>query len=183
MEANVFSQFAKQNPERKFFRIGDQGLPIKGFPIATLEEINKRFAPKQRDLLGHLHQIVQTTTFQGITKERLKSIKNDLRLSLMRIEKICEEMLQEIQRAKEQKDLSVFPTGKMMALELRFEEEHAYPCLFESVGYAFTERNRLERNLAALTIELEFEKWRHFLTATRFYLEESLSSSAEESRA
>lgn len=167
MEADVFSKFAKKHRDRKFFRIGTQGLPMKGIPAVTLEEIAAQFAIESRDLLGDIHQIVQTFQFQNLGKDKIDTLKKELLESVKRCEELCLKMIEEVQSLK---NVSIFPTGKMIALEMAFEEENAHPCLFESVGFAFTQRNKKEKNLPALTLELELDKWKHLLSVSRFYL-------------
>jgi len=173
MEAAVFSRFAKKHSKTKFFRVGQEGLPIKNIPVTTLEAIAARYGNKQHDLLGQLHQIVQAWQLKEITQEKISSVKQDLRLSLEKMEQICLAVLEELEQAKKEEHLPLFPTGKMMGLQMDFEEELAYPCLFESVGLAFNTKNQRERNLPALTVELEMDKWRHLLSAARFYLKRS----------
>ena len=175
MEANVFSRFAKKHPRRKFFRIGQEGLPIKHFPSLALEEIAVHYALEQHDLLGRLHQIIHVSPIRGITQEKISSIKKDLRSSLERMETICSAILKEIEQAKKQEHLTLFPNGKMMGLQMNFEEETAYSCFFESVGTAFALKHRQEKNHPELMIELETEKWEHLLGAIRFYLQRGLS--------
>ena len=170
MEADVFSKFAKKHPDRTFLRIGSQGLPMKGIPVANLEELAAHFS-SPCDFLGDVHQIVQSAQFQGLKTSKIDAIKNDLFESVKRCEKICSAMIEEVQGLK---NPAIFPTGKMMSLEMAFEEEHAYPCLFESVGFAFATRNQKERNLPALTLELELEKWNHLASVSRFYLKNFL---------
>jgi hypothetical protein len=170
MEANVFSRFAKKQSQRKFFRIGQEGLPIKHFPSLSLEEIAARYALDQHDFLGRLHQVVHASPIRGITQEKISSIRKDLRLSLERMETICLAVLSEIDEARKQEHLMLFPTGKMMGLQMNFEEEEAYSCFFETVAAVFDLKHRHEKTRPELMIELETDKWKHLLDAIRFYL-------------
>ncbi len=178
MEAGVFSRFAKKHAKTTFFRIGQEGLPMKNIPVTNLKNFVSQYAQRQYDLRGRLHQVVQTRQFKGITQEKTSSIRQDLGASLKRMETLCGAMLEEIERAKKEEHLLLFPTGKMMGLQMDFEEEMAYSCLFESVGLAFNTITQKERNLPELTVELEMEKWRHLHGATRFYLQECFNYTA-----
>ncbi len=170
MEADVFSRFAKKHRDVTFLRCGDGGLPMKGIPSMTIEEIASQYCTKTIDLLGKLHQVVETSKLPEVTEDKIDALKLQLQESLKRIVGICQEIIEEITRAKTQEDLPLFPTGKMMGLEMAFEEELAFSCLFETVGFAFSERLRNEKNLPAESIEIAQEKWRHLLNVAQYYL-------------
>ncbi|MBS3905340.1 MAG: motility associated factor glycosyltransferase family protein [Simkania sp.] len=172
MEAGVFSKFAAKHKKVKFFRCGDQGLPMKGIPSMPIEQIAEQYCTKTTDLLGRLHQVVQAAVLLSITQQEIADLKEELQESLKRMVGICSDMLEEIQRVESQEHLSMFPTGKMMALSMAFEEEPAFPCLFEAVGFAFAERYRKQNNLTEDSIELAKQTWNHMSIVVQYYLSE-----------
>jgi hypothetical protein len=167
MEADVFSKFAKQNAERRFFRVGREGLPINHIPSADLEELAHRFSTSRHDFLGEIHRLVQASQFVGLGAGQIEQMKEELLRSVARCEQLCLEALEELSGLQSP---AIFPTGRLIALTMAFEEEPAHACLFESVGSAFERRGQNERNIPLLSLELQRDKWQHLLTVTQFYL-------------
>jgi len=107
-----------------------------------------------------------------LEKAELHEMK-EIAESLLRLRSIAQEMIEELERVKELLPFGqvAFPTGKMTILEIDFQEEKGFECLFPTLGpaldkllarafYAFPTCTEEEQR--RISLECKMAKWRQW---------------------
>lgn len=131
MESTCIADYAKCHQECRFINATQGGLGFPGIPNQPLAEIQ---LPEQMDLRGHLHMLIQNNPMP-VSAYAVGQKMQEVLDSLIRLEKIAEQILAEITKAQAHED-SAWPSGRMTILEIDFQEEKAFGCLFPILGPA-----------------------------------------------
>lgn len=158
MESDAISLYAKERPERTFINATSGGIGFSDLPYIPMKEAIQKHCHRTYDLRAMVHFQALKLRFSGVEpNEHLQDLKN----SLERCLHICEQMLQEIQKLTDQKD-PVLPTGKMVILEIDFQEEIAFDCLLSALGPVLDcIMNRCHSNSSKNNLERCQTKWSH----------------------
>lgn len=140
MESECISAYAKQHKKSHFINATQGGLGFPGIDNIALSEIMRTHLDKNGDLRANLHTLFQSLRMPYPSKDQLfkEQILQEIEgvfNSLLRLEGITEQMLQELQYLQKNPDLS-FPSGKTTILEIDFQEEKAFECLLFPLGPA-----------------------------------------------
>ncbi|HSW86286.1 MAG TPA: 6-hydroxymethylpterin diphosphokinase MptE-like protein [Rhabdochlamydiaceae bacterium] len=155
MESDSISIYAKERPERTFINATSGGIGFSGLPYISLETAIKERCQLTHDIRGRVHTLIQQFRFSGIeTNSHVQELKKSLERCLC----ICDEMLMEIQNNKENPS----QTGKMVILEIDFQEEMAFDCLLSALGPALDRiMNRCHSNSQQNDLDRFQTKWSH----------------------
>ncbi|HEY2811636.1 MAG TPA: 6-hydroxymethylpterin diphosphokinase MptE-like protein [Rhabdochlamydiaceae bacterium] len=132
MEAECIAAYAKKHPECRFINATSGGLGFAKIPNQSLSEILTTHCTEQRDLSALLHGIFQEKKLSTLSSDVLQAIEK-VRESLLRLQGIASQIAQEVERLKSHPTLAV-PSGKLTILEIDFQEEIAFTCLFLVLG-------------------------------------------------
>ncbi len=169
MESATIGAYAKHHPERLFINATEGGIGFPGIDYRPLEKVVEEHCLTQRDLRGKIHCLIQRERLSGISSARIDELSTSLKASLGRCLQIADEMLVEIGRVESDPNLPL-QTGRMVILELDFEEEMAFECLLQTLGPVLDRViNRyfhFSQERKAL-IDKQKAKWEHFKTVIR----------------
>lgn len=172
MESECIADFAKSHPETRFINVSKGGIGFPGIPNMPLSEAIETQLLQPLDLRALVHAEIQMLKMPPL-KERIDLEMKSVSESLMRLGSIAEEMIEELERVK---DLATFglvslPTGKMAILEIDFQEEKAFECLFPTLGPSldkllsrafFSSPHSAEEEKNRLLIESKIAKWKQW---------------------
>lgn len=170
MEASAISAYAKNYPDTLFINATSGGIGFQGLPYVPLEEALEKHCLQSYDLRGSVHASAQRFQFSNMTRDKIEPHLQELKCSLERCSKICLEVLAELEnvRAHIHSPDQLLETGRMVILEVDFQEEPAFDCFLNALGPALDRlmRRRSDpstNNTAAL--ERLFVKWNHYKSA------------------
>lgn len=123
MEADCISHYAKQHPHLRFYQVSEGGLKLSNIPFVPLKLIIEKELIDSYDLRSFVHAAIEQFPIK-CSKIEIENVGLELSKSLKRLDVIAAEMLNELEKMKQQG--SLLPTGKMTILELDFEEEKAF---------------------------------------------------------
>ncbi|MGC1879119.1 MAG: 6-hydroxymethylpterin diphosphokinase MptE-like protein [Rhabdochlamydiaceae bacterium] len=132
MESECIAFYAKTHPETRFINVTEGGI---GFPEIPNIPFSQAAAELNLslDLRALIHAEIQRLKIP-LSQEKIAHEMKEVGESLFHLRRIAEEMIGELKRIK---DLQLSPpTGKMTILEIDFQEEKAFECLFLAVGPA-----------------------------------------------
>ena len=132
MEAESIGAYAENHPERLFLNATEGGISCPHVSNVPLEQIAENYCTKERDIAGLVHSIIQKNPLQV---EQVEEPLQELLTSLNRSRTLCEELLQEIKRVKEDIALPL-ETGKMALLKSDLEQEIAFDCFLHAQSRA-----------------------------------------------
>lgn len=132
MESDCISAYAKLHTGRQFYNFSTKGLKCQGIPHLSLEEGIGKYLLKSWDLRAQVHAYIHTFPL-GVSEEKLSQEIDVLRKSLFRLALIADEILAELQKVRED-SFQEFPTGRITILEIDFQEEKGFECLFPLLG-------------------------------------------------
>jgi hypothetical protein len=135
MESECIAAFAKAHPECQFINVAKGGIGFPGIPNLPLEKVEH--LSQTLDLRGLVHAQIQQLKMPHL-KERIAIEIQEVSESLIRLGSIAQQMLEELERVQSLPSLDdvALPTGKMTILEIDFQEEKAFECLFPVLGPA-----------------------------------------------
>ncbi len=173
MESECIGAYVKAHSESHFINTTPAGLGFPGIEQLSFDQMMKEHLHTPIDLFSLIH----ATTTQlnlSVTDEKISDLMEQLTTSLIRLDEIATEMIEELQRVK---DLDgCLPTGKTAILEIDFQEECAFECLFLLVGPALDQLlNRAffaspllsEEQKRRLYVQRQFAKWTQWRTMIR----------------
>ncbi len=171
MESECIAAYAKAHPETGFINVSEGGIGFPGIPNVPLLEAAQGLN-QQLDLRALLHAEIQKLKIP-LSKEKIFREMKEVGESLLRLGSIAEEMLEELERVKHLFPFGqlVLPTGKMTILEIDFQEEKAFECLFPSLGPAldkllerafYVPAHCTEEQQRHISLECKIAKWRQW---------------------
>jgi hypothetical protein len=169
MESECIAAFAKAHPETKFLNVSAGGIGFDGIPNVPLNEV-ELIAPL--DLRSLVHAQIQQLKMPPL-KDKIARTMQEVGESLVRLGSIAQEMIEELERIKDKVPfgLVTLPTGRMAILEIDFQEEKAFECLFPVLGPAldkllsrafFAAPHCSEEEKRRLAFEGRIAKWRQW---------------------
>lgn len=161
MESECIASFAKAHPESRFINVAKGGIGFPGIPNIPLSQIESELE-SALDLRALVHAEIQRLKMPHF-KEKIAIEMKTVSESLLRLGSIAQAMIDELERVEDlipfgQVDL---PTGKMTILEIDFQEEKAFECLFPVLGPALDKL--LARAFYSSSCSTEEEKRRVFI--------------------
>jgi hypothetical protein len=171
MESECIASYAKAHPESRFINVSESGIGFPGIPnvpfAEAIQDLNREL-----DLRALVHAEIQKLKMP-LSKEKIFREMKEVSESLLRLGSIADEMLEELEKVK---DLFPFgqaalPMGKMTILEIDFQEEKAFECLFPSLGPAldkllarafYIPPHCTEEEQRRISLECKIAKWRQW---------------------
>ncbi len=129
MEASVIAAFAKSHPYIEMMNATEDGLPIEGLKRIKLQEFA---CEKVFDFKKMIQEAIEALPAVVSSSELLFEPLERLTLSLERCQKICQAMVEELEAT-----IPFYKTGKMVILEMDFEEELAFKVMLQNLAPAF----------------------------------------------
>lgn len=150
MEASCISAYVKKHPEAAFFSASEEGLPISGVPVLSIEEFLHLHCAKEYDLRGLVHAEGELASFSHLSKEVVKEAFLSLIASLEECLPLFSQMIEEIEKKLEfVSDLSIsHQSGRMSLIEMDLEENPAYLACLQCSFAAY--QKILERSYPSL---------------------------------
>lgn len=172
MESDCIAAFAKTHPEIRFINVSANGIGFTGIPNASLADLVEKELPYSFDLRALVHAEIQGLKIPHL-KEKIEIEMKEVGESLIRLGSIAQEMIEELERIQDKIPFSALflPTGKMAILEIDFQEEKAFECLFPTLGPAldkllsrefYASPHSSEEQRQYLLIESKITKWRQW---------------------
>jgi hypothetical protein len=172
MESECIGSYAKAHPQTRFINVSQGGIGIPGIPNMALSEASDRELKVSLDLQALMHAEIQHLKMPPL-QEKIDNTMKSIGESLLRLRSIAEEMVEELEKVRSLCGLGscFFPTGKMTILEMDFQEEKAFECLFPTLGEAidkllfrsfFLPPDSSEEEKRSLLIESKIAKWKHW---------------------
>jgi hypothetical protein len=172
MESECIASFAKAHPETRFINVAHGGIGFPNIPNTPLAEASEKHLSQTLDLRALVHAEIQHLKMPHL-KEKLAIEMKEVGESLIRLGSIAQAMIEELERVQ---DLAVFgkvalPTGKMAILEIDFQEEKAFECLFPILGPAldkllarafYSSPHSAEEDQSRLLIDSKIAKWKQW---------------------
>ena len=172
MESECIASFAKAHPETRFINVAQGGIGFPDIPNIPLMETSERELTQALDLRALVHAEIQRLKMPYL-KEKLSIEMKEIGESLIRLGSIAQAMIEELERVQ---DLFPFgkvalPTGKMAILEIDFQEEKAFECLFPTLGPAldklisrafYASSHSVEEEQSRLLIDSKVAKWKQW---------------------
>lgn len=170
MESDCIAAYAKNHSDRRFYNASSNGLGFTDIPNAPFPQLLATELVHSLDLRGLVHAEIQKLklpNFAHALELKMRAVKE----SLTRLGSIAEEILEELDRIKQQYPSRTLPSGKMAILEIDFQEEIAFECLFPALGPAlnrlldrafFTGTSASEEEKQRIAIEKQIAKWRQW---------------------
>ncbi len=171
MESECIAAYAKQHPQTQFINVSDGGLGFPGIPNTAFSEAIQKW-DQTLDLRALVHSEIQKLKMP-VSKEKIACEMKRVKESLLRLGSIAQEMIDELERVKNLLHLGrvTLPTGKMTILEIDFQEEIAFDCLFPLIGPAldtllarafFSSSHSSEEHKQRTALECKIAKWRQW---------------------
>lgn len=172
MESECIAAYAKAHPEVRLINVSANGIGFEGITNVSLAEIVETELKNSLDLRALVHREIEQLKLPLSSEKIFREIE-EISESLLRLGSIAEEMLEELERVKDKVPfgLSAFPTGKMTILEIDFQEEKAFECLFPTLGPAldrllsrafFSSPHSTQEEQLRLQVESKIGKWKQF---------------------
>lgn len=172
MESECIATFAKAHPECCFINVSKAGIGFPGIPNLPLEQVIETHLSLSYDLQGLVHAEIQRLKIPHL-KEKLTIEMKQMGESLMRLSSIAQEMIEELERIHHLVPLGIvsMPTGKMAILEIDFQEEKAFECLFPTLGPAldkllsrifYVSPDSSEEEQRRILVESKIAKWKQW---------------------
>lgn len=170
MESECIASYAKAHPEARFINVSKEGLGFPGIPNTTLSEAMESELTQSVDLRALVHAEIQQLKMPPL-KDKIAHEMRIIGESLLRLGCIADKMIEELERVQSLKKTIPFPTGKMAILEIDFQEEKAFECLFPTFGPAldkllsrafFLSPSATEEESRRLLIESKIAKWKQW---------------------
>jgi hypothetical protein len=172
MESECIASFAKAHPETRFVNVSEGGIGFPGIPNVSLIELCKKELIQTLDLRALVHSTIQGLKMPHL-KEKIAIEMKEVGESLIRLGSIAQAMIDELERVR---DLIPFgtvalPTGKMAILEIDFQEEKAFECLFPHLGPAldkllsrafYASPYSTDEEQRILLVESKIAKWKQW---------------------
>lgn len=137
MEAQCIGAYAEAHPERLFLNVTEGGMPMPAVADISIEEAIEQHCDKEWDLRAEIHSKIQPLYFPENLKEKINSQLQDVKHSLERCLDISSTMLIELENlSRDLRKDAPLETGKMVVLEMDFEEELAFTALLQVVSPA-----------------------------------------------
>ncbi len=165
MESECIDHFAKAHPDIQFINVSKGGIGFPDIPNRSLEEID---LIQSLDLRALVHTHIQHLRMPQL-KEKITIEMKEIEESLIRLSSIAQALIEELERVQ---DLNIpLPTGKMTILEIDFQEEKAFECLFPVLGPAldrvlarafFSSTNSTEEEKRRLFVASKIAKWKQW---------------------
>jgi hypothetical protein len=171
MESDCIAAYAKAHPTTRFINVSSKGLGFPGIQNLPFSEIAPEFTPSF-DLRALVHAEIQKLKIP-LSKEKVAREMKEVGESLLRLGSIAEAMIEELEKVKDRFPFGqiAFPTGKMTILEIDFQEEKAFECLFPTVGPAldtllarafYSSPRSTEEEKRRVAIDCKIAKWRQW---------------------
>jgi hypothetical protein len=172
MESECIASYAKAHPKVRFINVSQGGIGFPDIPNLPLSEAIKSELAQSIDLRALLHAEIQQLKMPPL-KARIEHEMKSVGESLLRLKAIAEAMIEELERVQGHPLLGSLPlpTGKMAILEIDFQEEKAFECLFPTFGPAldkllsrafFISPQSSEEEKRRLLLEGKIAKWKHW---------------------
>ena len=171
MESDCIAAYAKGHPDTHFVNVSAKGLGFPGIPNVPFPDAIAHFHASY-DLRALVHAEIQKLKIPLSSQKVAREMK-DIGESLLRLGSIAQAMIEELEKVKDLFPFGqvAFPTGKMTILEIDFQEEKAFECLFPTVGPAldtllsrafYVSPRATEEEKRRLSIEHKIAKWRQW---------------------
>ncbi len=172
MESECIASFAKAHPDYQFINVSKAGIGFPGIPNIPLDQWMETNPVASLDLHGLIHAEIQRHKMPHL-KEKLTIEMKEIEESLVRLGSIAQEMIEELERVQHLVPFGIvsLPTGKMAILEIDFQEEKAFECLFPTLGPALDKLlarafyalpNSSEEEQRRLLVESRIAKWKQW---------------------
>jgi hypothetical protein len=158
MESECIAAYARAHPNVRFINLSSASLGFPGIPNVPIKEVMEKELVSSLDLSALVHAEIQQLKMPPL-KEKIGQEMRAVHESLLRLSAIADQMLEELERAKTLEESSL-PTGKMTILEIDFQEERAFECLFPLLGPSLD--RLLSRAFFPTPIESKTAKWQHW---------------------
>jgi hypothetical protein len=171
MESDCIAAYAKAHPDTHFVNVSAKGLGFPGIPNVPFSEAISQLHSSY-DLRALVHAETQKLKLP-LSSQRVARELKEVGESLLRLGSIAQAMIEELEKVKDLFPFGqvAFPTGKMTILEIDFQEEKAFQCLFPTVGPAldtllarafYVSPQATEEEKRRLCIEYKIAKWRQW---------------------
>jgi hypothetical protein len=172
MESDCIASYAKAHPKTRFINVCKGGIGFLGIPNVPLAEAVDKELQLTLDLRSLVHAEIQQLKMP-LLEEKIEHQMRSVGESLLRLRVIAEEMIEELERVHSLPFLSSLSlsTGRMTILEIDFQEEKAFECLFINLGPSldkllsrafFTAPESSEEEKRRLLIESKIAKWKQW---------------------
>ena len=170
MESECIASYAKNHPEARFINVSKDSLGFPGIPNSTLSEAMHTELTQSLDLRALVHAEIQQLKMPPL-KDKIAHEMRVIGESLQRLGFIADKMIEELERVQNLQKTVPLPTGKMAILEIDFQEEKAFQCLFPTFGPAldkllsrafFLAPHATEKESRRLLIESKIAKWKQW---------------------
>lgn len=168
MESECIAEYAKAHPKVRFINVSSGGLGFPDISNTPLTEVMQKELSHSLDLHALVHAEIQQLKMPPL-KDKIVREMRVIKESLVRLGSIADQMLEELERVQ---SLQVpIPTGKMAILEIDFQEEKAFECLFPLLGPAldkllarafFVSPGSTEQEKRHLLLESKIAKWKQW---------------------
>ncbi len=137
MESDCIASYAKAHPQTRFINVSTGGIGFPDIPNCPLDEVMQNELDLSFDLRAYIHAEIQHLKLPPL-KEKLRLEMKSVEESLIRLGVIADQLIEELERVQALGPSSTtpLPTGKMAILEIDFQEEKAFECLFPTLGPA-----------------------------------------------
>jgi hypothetical protein len=135
MESECIAAYAGAHPATRFVNVTQGGIGFPGIPNRSLSEVMEKELGPPLDLRALIHAEIQQLKIPPL-KEKIEREMKSVGESLLRLNGIALDMIEELERVQSLPSQEPLPTGKMALLEMDFQEEKAFECLFLAVGPA-----------------------------------------------
>jgi hypothetical protein len=163
MESECIAAYASAQEATRFINVTQGGIGFPGILHRSLSEVMQEELGPSLDLRALVHAETQRLKLPPL-KEKIEQEMKSVGESLRRLYRIASDILSELQ----QDSLS---TGKMALLEMDFQEEKAFGCLFPLLGQALDQLlfrafpvslHLSEEEKTRLLRESKIKKWTHW---------------------
>jgi hypothetical protein len=170
MESECIAAYARSQPTTRFINVSQGGIGFPGMANIPLTQVIESELTQPLDLRALVHAEIQQLKMPPL-KEKIEHEMKSVGESLLRLNNIATEMLRELERVRSLPTQGSLPTGKMTILEIDFQEEKAFECLFPTLGPAldkllsrafFISPHSPEEEKHHLLIESKIAKWKHW---------------------
>jgi hypothetical protein len=120
MAAEWTGAFAQKNPQIQWFNASANGIDLPGIPRRALSEILESLPEQGWDMQACVHSLVATASSSDVTLEKIKDVRNRVKVSFEKSLLLCDALLQIWEKHFPKSPLEL---GEYILLESDLEQE------------------------------------------------------------